>query len=178
MSTPLSPSRERRRKISHDVAPPLVGGVGEGKHNMTSDEATLAKNLRKRSTDAERSLWKHLRSKQIEGLKFRRQEPIGRYIVDFVCYEKAVIVEADGGQHTEAVDLERDAWLRSQGFSVLRFWNHEVITNIEGVLEMILRKCTQKSPSPTLNNSPHPNPSPPVGEGIREGGLYHRGAAV
>jgi very-short-patch-repair endonuclease len=118
-------------------------------HNMTSDEATLAKNLRKRSTDAERYLWKHLRSKQIEGLKFRRQEPIGKYIVDFVCYEKAVIVEADGGQHSEAVDSERDAWLRSQGFSVLRFWNHEVITNIEGVLEMILRKCTQKSPSPT-----------------------------
>jgi very-short-patch-repair endonuclease len=85
----------------------------------------------------------------MNGLKFRRQEPIGNYIVDFVCYEKAVVVEVDGGQHSEAVDSDRDAWLRSQGFNVLRFWNHEVLTKIEGVLEMILRNCAQKSPSPT-----------------------------
>jgi very-short-patch-repair endonuclease len=116
---------------------------------MTSHAATLAKNLRKRSTDAERNLWKYLSSKQMEGLKFRRQEPIGKYIVDFVCYEKAIVVEVDGGQHSEAVDSDRDIWLRSQGFNVLRFWNHDVLTNIEGVLEMILRYCTQKSPSPT-----------------------------
>jgi very-short-patch-repair endonuclease len=145
---------------------------------MTSDEATLAKNLRKRSTDAERYLWKHLRSKQIEGLKFRRQEPIGKYIVDFVCYEKTLVVEVDGGQHSEERDADRDSWIRSQGFTVLRFWNHEVLTNIKGVLEMILRNCTQKSPSLTLTNAPHPYPSPPVGEGIRERGLYRRGEII
>jgi very-short-patch-repair endonuclease len=116
---------------------------------MVSDEATLAKNLRKRSTNAERHLWKHIRTKQIEGLKFRRQEPIGRYIVDFVCYEKGVVVEVDGGQHSEEVDAERDEWLRTQGFEVLHFWNHDVLLNIEGVVETILKNCTQRSPSPT-----------------------------
>jgi very-short-patch-repair endonuclease len=116
---------------------------------MTSHEATLAKNLRKRSTDAERSLWRHLRSKQIEGLKFKRQEPIGKYIVDFVCSEKSIVIEVDGGQHSESVDSERDAWLRSQGFTVLRFWNHEVLANIEGVLDMTLRTCSRRPPSPT-----------------------------
>ncbi len=115
-----------------------MGGVGEG-----------AKNLRKNSTDAERVLWKVLRAKQVEGLKFRRQEPIGKYIVDFVCFEKDLIVEVDGGQHSEAVDAGRDAWLRSQGFTVLRFWNHDVLQNIEGVLEVILRACSQGTPSPT-----------------------------
>ena len=117
---------------------------------MASDEATLAKNLRKRSTDAERLLWKYLRIKQIEGLKFRRLEPIGNYILDFVCYEKQLILEADGGQHSTEVDANRDAWLNSQGFKILRFWNHDVLLNIEGVLEVIRRSCIEAgSPSPT-----------------------------
>jgi len=117
---------------------------------MTSHEAALAKNLRKRSTDAERHLWKHIRTKQIEGLKFRRQEPIGKHIVDFVCYERMIIIEADGGQHDASEkDVERDAWLRSQGFNVLRFWNHDILTNIEGVLEVIMKNCLERSPSPT-----------------------------
>ena len=116
---------------------------------MTLDLTKKAKDLRKNATDAERFLWKHLRLRQVEGLKFRRQEPIGKYIVDFVCFEKAVVVEVDSGQHSEEVDSDRDGWLRSQGFNVLRFWNHEVLTKIEGVLEMILRNCSQESPSPT-----------------------------
>ena len=86
-----------------------------------------AKALRNKSTDTEMLLWKHLRARQLEGLKFRRQQPIGKHIVDFVCFEKMVIVEADGGQHLEADrDKERDAWLKSQNFQVLRFWNNEV----------------------------------------------------
>ena len=116
---------------------------------MTHDLTKKAKDLRRNSTDAERFLWKHLRLKQVEGSKFRRQEPIGNYIVDFVCFEKALVIEVDGGQHSEAVDSNRDAWLKSQGFNVLRFWNHEVLTKIEGVLEMILRNYSQESPSPT-----------------------------
>jgi very-short-patch-repair endonuclease len=107
------------------------------------------KSLRKNSTDAERFLWKHLRAKQIEGLKFRRQEPIGNYIVDFVCFEKSVVIEVDGGQHSPDRDENRDTWLRSQGFKVLRFWNHDVLQNMEGVLEVILRNCRHESPSPT-----------------------------
>jgi very-short-patch-repair endonuclease len=124
-----------------------VGGVGEGK--VTGGKTALAKNLRKNLTDAERQLWKYLRAKQIEGLKFRRQEPIGNYIADFVCFEKNLIIEIDGGQHCEERDAKRDSWLSSQGFSIRRFWNHEVLQNIEGVLEVILRDCSQRTPSPT-----------------------------
>jgi very-short-patch-repair endonuclease len=94
-------------------------------------EKVRAKQLRKSSTDAERLLWRVLRSRQIAGYKFRRQQPLGEFIVDFVCLEKRLVVEVDGGQHTEALqaahDSERSAWLEQQGFSVLRFWDHEVL---------------------------------------------------
>ena len=118
---------------------------------MTSDPTTVAKNLRKRLTDTERLLWRHLRAKQIEGLKFRRQEPIGKYIVDFACHEKRIVIEVDGGQHSidEARDKERDEWLKEQGYRVLRFWNNEVLTNTEGVLEVIRSMLL----SPSLNPS-------------------------
>jgi very-short-patch-repair endonuclease len=107
-------------------------------NNITS----IAKALRKRLTDTERLLWRHLRAKQLEGLKFRRQEPIGRYIVDFVCHEKRIVIEVDGSQHTieKNKDAERDKWLNEQGYKVLRFWNNEVLTNIEGVLQTIRGK--------------------------------------
>jgi very-short-patch-repair endonuclease len=100
---------------------------------------STAKVLRKNFTDSERLLWKYLRAKQLEGCKFRRQEPIGKYIVDFVCQEKQIIIEVDGGQHSEEQerDSKRDSWLQGQGYKVLRFWNNEVLTNIEGVLEII-----------------------------------------
>jgi len=96
----------------------------------------IAKKLRKSLTEAERLLWSYLRNRQL-GVKFRRQEPIGRYIVDFVCFEKKLVVEVDGGQHGGSYDDERDRWLNMQGFRVLRFWNNEVLKNIEGVLEVI-----------------------------------------
>ncbi len=102
----------------------------------------LARELRNNTTDAERLLWKYLRARQLEGLKFRRQEPIGDYIVDFICYEKSIIIEVDGGQHFEEIkDQERDKHLMSKGFKVKRFWNNEVLTNIEGVIEVILEYC-------------------------------------
>lgn len=108
-----------------------------------------AKELRRNSTDAERVLWRQLRAHRFAGYKFRRQQPIGRYIVDLVCFEKRLIIEVDGGQHAEQVayDGERSAWLQSQGFRVLRFWNHEVLQNTEGVMEVILRECERKAPS-------------------------------
>jgi very-short-patch-repair endonuclease len=121
---------------------------------------SLSRSLRKRPTDAERLLWKYLRTKQIEGLKFRRQEPIGNYIVDFVCYERAVIVEVDGGQHSAEIDADRDTWLSTQGFKVLRFWNHDVLLNIEGVSEMIRETCLSRSSL----KSPSPQSSPTGGE--------------
>jgi len=108
-----------------------------------------AKDLRKRSTDAERLLWKHLRMKQLDGLKFRRQEPIDGYIVDFVCFDKRIIIEADGGQHDGSEsDAIRDEYLKGQDFVVLRFWNTDILTNIEGVLLVIQAKCWEKRPPP------------------------------
>jgi very-short-patch-repair endonuclease len=106
-----------------------------------------AKALRKDFTDTERLLWKYLRAKQMEGYKFRRQEPIGSYIVDFVCQEKRIIIELDGGQHSveRERDNKRDNWLEEQGYKVLRFWNNEVLTNTEGILEVI-KDCLNHPP--------------------------------
>lgn len=98
-----------------------------------------ARVLRSNPTEAERVLWKHLRLRQLDGLKFRRQQPLGHYIVDFVCLERRLIVELDGGQHAEQVasDAERTAWFEAQGFRVMRFWNHDVLNQIEAVKEAI-----------------------------------------
>ena len=116
------------------------------------EETTLARGLRKRQTDAERALWNKLRSKQIEGVKFRRQQPIGPYIVDFVSLERKLIIEIDGGQHNERKvrekDQEREEWLKEKGYQILRFWNNDVLTNIEGVLERIKENLEGKTPSP------------------------------
>src|SRR6266700_7713093 len=100
-----------------------------------------ARHLRKNPTEAERLLWRRLRVWQVDGFKFRRQQPLGRYIVDFVCLEKRMIIEVDGGQHAEDAnyDTDRDAWLRNQGFVILRFWNNDVLKNMNGVLEVIAK---------------------------------------
>jgi very-short-patch-repair endonuclease len=84
-------------------------------------------------------LWLHLRRKQLEGLRFRRQHPLGRYIADFVCLEKRLVLEVDGGQHAieQNKDKQRDNWLIAEGYQILRFWNNDVLTNTEGVLETI-----------------------------------------
>lgn len=135
-----------------------MGGAGGRGKDVTSGINTIAKTLRKRPTDAERLLWKHLRTKQLEGLKFRRQEPIGSYVADFVCFESNVLIEVDGGQHDASEkDTIRDAWFRSQEFTVLRFWNHDVLLNIEGVLELIRAACTA-----------HPPLTPPIEGGATE----------
>ena len=99
-----------------------------------------AKLLRKNMTDAERILWQQLRAKRFTGFKFKRQQPLGRYIVDFVCLEAKLVIELDGGQHQDAVkkDTMRDAWLKAEGYSVLRFWNNEFLQNQTGCLEKVL----------------------------------------
>lgn len=113
---------------------------------MKSRLTPIARGLRKRMTDAERQLWKALRGKRLEGLKFRRQQPIGPFIVDFVCFEKKLVVEAHGSQHYEVeqkkMDAERDAWLREQGFEVLRFSNTEIMSSTDGVVLEILEHVT------------------------------------
>lgn len=98
-----------------------------------------ASELRKNPTEAERKLWAHLRLRQLGGYKFRRQHPIGPYIADFICIERKLIIEVDGGQHDDNkfYDSKRDKWLENKGFRVLRFWNNEVSTYIETVLAVI-----------------------------------------
>jgi very-short-patch-repair endonuclease len=90
-------------------------------------------------------LWSRLRARQLQGIKFRRQQPIENYIVDFVSFEKRIVIELDGGQHkmNKEKDNERDRFLAENGFTVLRFWDSEVIENMEGVLEVIRKKCLQ-----------------------------------
>ncbi|HUP91158.1 MAG TPA: DUF559 domain-containing protein [Solimonas sp.] len=106
-----------------------------------------AKVLRGSMTDAERKLWYLLRAHRLLSEKFRRQQPIGPYIVDFLHFGARVVIEVDGGQHADSVgDVRRDAWLRAQGFIVLRFWNDDVLLRTESVLEEILRFVTAPSP--------------------------------
>jgi len=118
---------------------------------MTHDAerlARFAKAMRRGPVANERALWKLLRDRRLDGLKFRRQVPIGRYIVDFVCFGYRLIVEADGPTHLESTkDLERDAWLRAQGFRVLRFANRLIEQHPQNVLDAIV--AATKNPSPS-----------------------------
>ena len=117
----------------------------------------LARNLRQNQTDAELELWSILRSRQIERAKFKRQFPIGPYIVDFMCLEARLVVEVDGSQHAlqECEDAIRTKFLEGKGLTVLRFTNLEVLTNLEGVVFMIGKLLTAHS-----QHSPSPKPSP------------------
>ena len=113
-----------------------------------------ARDLRRNMTDAERALWHRIRHKQLEIHRFRRQVPIGPYIVDFACLESHLIVEVDGGQHGTDADSARDEWLLARGYRVVRFWNNEVLENIDGVLARLVE---------VLRTTPHPNPPPQGG---------------
>jgi very-short-patch-repair endonuclease len=110
----------------------------------------VVKKLRENATDAERKLWHHLRRKQVAGLRFRRQYRLGPYIVDFVCLPARLIIEVDGGQHADRVerDATLTAWLETQGFHVVRFWNNEVLGNVEGVLHVIGEHLSPREPPP------------------------------
>jgi very-short-patch-repair endonuclease len=107
-------------------------------NNLMTD---AARELRKRQTEAEKRLWFRLRDKQLSETKFRRQEPLGKYVVDFVSFEYKLVIEVDGSPHrekeTKTIDNERTRWLHSEGFRVLRFWNSEITDNIEKVISKI-----------------------------------------
>lgn len=124
--------KESFRSHPHPNLPPQGGG-------RLPRTVAQAISLRKKMTKAEVRLWSKLRMRQLHGWKFRRQAPVGPYIADFLCHSPAMIVELDGDQHAWRIthDLRRDAFLRSEGFLVLRFWNNEVFTNIDGVLQRI-----------------------------------------
>ena len=135
-------------------------GVGE-RASVPRARVQHARSLRSQQTDAEARLWYHLRAHRLLNLKFKRQHPVGPYVVDFVCLQHGIAIELDGGQHaqTQEYDAQRSAYLEAQGFRVLRFWNDEVLTNTEAVLEQIRRYCSGET------SSLSPNPSPASGRG-------------
>ena len=120
-----------------------------------------AKILRRNQSDAEKQLWYRLRASKFLNLKFKRQKPICHYIVDFICVEQMLIIELDGGQHAMQLiyDAKRTQFLESQGFRVLRFWNNQVLSELESVLEEIRQHIINKQFLPL------PNPLPQAGEG-------------
>ena len=150
---------------SNGQLPPSValqGKVGMGVRRTVA----AARKLRRTSSDVERKLWHRIRDKQLEGYRFRRQRTIDKYIVDFMCLDAKLIVELDDGQHAEgaAYDEKQTAFLESLGFRVLRFWNIEVIENIEGVLERIRGELLRRqAPTP-------PSALPLAGEGTDDTG--------
>ena len=118
--------------------------------------------MRKDMTDPETVLWAILRDRRFSEFKFRRQLPVGSYIADFLCYSARLIVEADGGQHGESgYDGRRTAWLEGEGFCVLRFWNHEILTQRRDLLDRLYAALVSPSPRSAL-------PSRPLPQGERE----------
>ncbi|MBN2854949.1 MAG: endonuclease domain-containing protein [Halothiobacillaceae bacterium] len=134
---------------------------------MTHSLIKNARALRTNMTEAERAIWQYLRAEQM-GVKFRRQAPIGQYIVDFVCFSHKLVIEIDGGQHADsASDQARDAFLVSQGFKVLRFWNNEVMQQLDGVYETVRLALIELMPGDEAVVPSSPSPTPPhKGEGL------------
>lgn len=161
----MTQAMPKRPDKTRPTSPSPASGRGVGERASPKQaQVQHARSLRNQQTDAEARLWYHLRAHRFLGLKFKRQQPIGPYIVDFICMQKGLVIELDGGQHaqTQDYDAQRSAYLRAQGFHVLRFWNDEVLTNTEAVLERIRRYCTSETSSfSTLS----PNPSPASGRG-------------
>ena len=149
MTTPLPPEREG----STQIPLPLAGGARGGPvHDKAYDRlpTTRSRALRSNPTEAERKLWSVLRNRQLGGVRFNRQVPIGPFICDFVARSAKLVVELDGGRH--AVDVEADRlrsrFLEAQGYRTIRFWNNDVLENIEGVMTMVAQALSDM-PSPT-----------------------------
>ncbi len=176
LSPSPSPQGGGGRVPEPSLRSPSGRGLGRGRggrYLYTPEHLQFARDLRRNMTDAERRLWGALRAQRFEGWKFRRQEPLGDYIADFICHDARLVIEIDGGQHAESHrDVRRDAWFAEQGYCVLRFWNNEVLGQQEAVLERIYD--TLATLSPTLSPSPSPQggggrvPSPP-GRGLGRG---------
>lgn len=130
---------------------------------LPEDLRAYAREMRVHMTDAEALLWKLLRNRRIANAKFRRQHPMGRYILDFYCDEKKLAIELDGSQHMDAADYDqkRDGWLRAEGVRSLRFWNNQILSETEAVLENIYMELMEVAPAGSLT----PDPSPASGRG-------------
>ena len=166
---PVHAKATLKQQAASEITPPLRGSRqakgaspqarrwGGIRRGYTQRTLTTAQTLRRTRTDAEGLLWHYLRHNQLDGHRFRRQHPIGPYIVDFACLARKVLIELDGSQHAErqADDKKRDAFLRAQGYRVLRFWNNEIFENCFGVLERIYEAVTENPP-----------PKPPAPDGL------------
>jgi very-short-patch-repair endonuclease len=160
--SPPSPSRGQGNRY-HPSPPVGEGGSAAALPGEGSLLKRRARSMRREPTEAEKKLWYALRNRRFGKWKFRRQVPIGRFVVDFLCCEKWLIIEVDGGQHNERdSDLTRDAWFRSQGYMTLRYWNTDVLENLDGVLSHI--ECALATPHPSRRKGGSP-PSPSRGEG-------------
>ena len=160
---PISASPPPPLRGRSDRAAIREGGIETAAHREVAPRHRgRAKSLRRNMTEAEYRMWRVVRGHRFSGFSFRRQVPIGPYIVDFVCHERRLIIELDGGQHavSEVADAKRDRWLEEHGYRVLRFWNTDVFGNRDGVLLTILEALSGTAPP-----SP-PSPSPSRGEGI------------
>ena len=149
---------------------PLAGEGGARRRQAVGGRGVAlvrARAMRRKPTDAELALWRLLRNKRLDGWKWKRQQPLGPYIVDFVCFEARLIVEADGSQHIDsASDAVRDGWLRSQDFRLMRFFNNAILAESDSVLTAILAALTASvGASSPVECSPSPQPSPARGEG-------------
>jgi very-short-patch-repair endonuclease len=127
--------RKNKKEDSANLPLPPGEGRGEGVHRPTTIKA---RHLRKNQTEAEKLLWRTVRDRQLNGFKFKRQYPLWNYVADFICSELFLVVEVDGGQHCEnKKDEIRTKFLQSKGYEVVRFWNNEVLGNIEGVVQSL-----------------------------------------
>ena len=177
-----SPNQRGREKPPSPASGRGAGGEGEVERTpapthtsprppakLADDSRQYARQMRSHATDAESLIWTLLRSRRLADAKFRRQHPLGRYILDFYCAEHALCIELDGGQHAEhpARDAVRDAWLQAQGVRVLRFWNNQVLAETEAVLEEIYRVLAERDTDlSAVADSPSPlTPLPLAGEG-------------
>ena len=126
---------------------------------LSAEKCAFARALRNNSTDAERALWRALHAEPFSDVKFRRQHPVGRYVLDFASLPNRLVIEVDGGQHAECeTDPVRDKWLQADGWRVLRFWNHDVMGNLDGVLTVIAAAIWGEFRPP-----PQPSPCPGAG---------------
>jgi len=134
-----SPNRQLNQLALERIRPPQPSINPDSGIAELEARRVVARMVRTTPTDAEIRLWSRLRRKQLEGFRFRRQHPMGPYVVDFFCPEAKLIVEVDGGQHAESAgDVRRTRWLEAHGYRVIRFWNNDVLGNTEGVLLSIL----------------------------------------
>ncbi len=155
-----------RRPAGSRPPSPARGEGNEPAASKVSSSVKRARALRSNLTDAERKFWYALRDRRFVNFKFRRQVPVGPFFADFVCYDSRVVIEVDGGQHAESSsDARRDRRFAANDFLVLRFWNNDVLSNLEGVLMVLLESLQERTPHPA--RAERGRPSPARGEGDR-----------